>query len=125
MDRIWTLDEARAELPSVLAHVDRLTAIRAELADARLSLGRGEPPRAGGLPEMKALEAQLQEAIDWFAPRGIDLKGFAPVIIDFPMQTESGVLLLCWLEGETALEWCHAPEVGFMGRRRIVESGVA
>ena len=121
MDRVWTLAEARAELPAVIAHVDRLIAVRAELAEAQLALGRGDPPRAGGLPEVKALEAQLQEAIDWFAPRGIQLKGFAPVIIDFPSKTDAGVLLLCWLEAETALEWCHAPEVGFMGRRRIVE----
>ena len=121
MDRMWTVDEARAELPAVIANVDRIVAIRAELAEARLALGRRDPPRVGGLPEMKALEARLQEAIDWFAPRGIEMKGFAPVIIDFPSQTGAGITLLCWLEGETALEWQHAPEVGFMGRRRISE----
>jgi hypothetical protein len=117
----FTLAEARTLLPDVREHVARLITVRADLAYAQAALRRGEEPRIGGLPEVKALEARLQEAVDWFGQRGIQLKGIAPVIIDFVSALDGEPVLLCWIEGETELEWCHGLEVGFMGRRRIPE----
>lgn len=119
MEGTFTLDEARALVPALHAHVDGLVGVRADLAAAQTALRRGERPAVGGLPEVKALEARLQEAVDWFGERGIQLKGIAPVIVDFPSELDGQDVLLCWLEGETALEWYHEPELGFMGRRRL------
>lgn len=118
MERMFTLAEARGALPALTAHVERLVVLRADLADAHAALGGGGEP-AGGLPEVKALEARLQEAVDWFGMMGIQLKGIAPVIVDFPAELDGRRVLLCWLEGESALEWFHSEEVGFMGRRRL------
>jgi hypothetical protein len=115
----FTLAEARALLPEVREHVAGLITVRADLADAQAALRRGEEPRVGGLPEVKALEARLQEAVDWFGARGIQLKGIAPVIIDFVSDLDGEPVLLCWIEGETELGWCHGLDVGFMGRRPI------
>jgi hypothetical protein len=119
MERSFTPGEAQALVPSVRRQVDAIVALRADLADAQLALQRGEQPEVGGLPEVKALEARLQEAVDWFGEQGIQLKGIAPVIIDFPSELGGEPVLLCWLEGEPALDWYHRPEVGFLGRRPL------
>jgi hypothetical protein len=119
MEETFSLDEARALIPALYEHVRGLVSLRADLAEAQAALQRGEQPSVGGLPEVKALEARLQEAVDWFETRGIQLKGLAPVIVDFPSELHGKPVLLCWLEGETALDWYHEPELGFMGRRRL------
>lgn len=121
MERSFTLDEARGMLSELREHTDYIVGLRADLAEARTALDRGEEP-PGGLPEVKALEAHLQEAVDWFRERGIQLKGIAPVIVDFPSELDGKPVLLCWLEGETTLDWYHPPELGFMGRRRLPDS---
>lgn len=115
----FTLAEARALLPELQQHVARLVDLRADLADAHAALRGGQQPDVGGLPEVKALEARLQEAADWFVERDLQLKGIAPVLVDFVSELDGETVLLCWLEGEPALAWYHRPEVGFMGRRRL------
>lgn len=118
-EKAFSLERARAMLPALRAHVASLIALRADLADAQVALRRGEPPAVGGLAEVKALEARLQEALDWFPERGIELKGIAPVIVDFPASIDGEPALLCWLEGEERLDWYHPPATGFLGRRRL------
>jgi hypothetical protein len=115
----FTLAEAQAMVPAVRRRVEELVVLRADLVDAQGALQRGEQPAVGGLPEVKAIEARLQEAVDWFGQQGIQLKGIAPVIIDFPSTLKGEPVLLCWLEGEADLAWYHSPDVGFLGRRRL------
>ena len=116
--QLFTLAEAQSLLPALRAQAEKVIGLRADLADSQAAIQRGETP-PGGLAEVKALEARLQEAIDWFADNGIQLKGFAPIIVDFPSELDGRPVLLCWLEGETELGWYHPAEVGFMGRRRL------
>ncbi|MDP8977044.1 MAG: DUF2203 domain-containing protein [Actinomycetota bacterium] len=123
MQHSFTLAEARALVPALARHVAGLSTVRADLAAAQAALRRGERPQVGGLAEVKALEARLQEAVDWFPAHGIQLKGLAPVIADFPGQLSGEPVLWCWLEGERSLEWYHDPELGFMGRRRLPDAG--
>jgi len=118
MERRFTIDQARELLPELIEHAAGVVLMRAQLADAQVALSRGSQP-VGGLAEVKALEAHLQEAIDWFASRGLQLKGIAPLTVDFPSELDDEEVLLCWLEGETALVWYHPLETGFMGRRRL------
>ncbi|CAN5220919.1 DUF2203 domain-containing protein [soil metagenome] len=122
MQPSFTLTEARALVPALVRHVAQLATVRADLAAAQAALQRGEQPEVGGLAEVKALEARLQEAVDWFGARGIQLKGLAPVIADFPAELSGEPVLLCWLEGELSLEWYHRAELGFMGRRRLPDA---
>lgn len=122
MEATFTVGEARALLPLLQRHVRHLAVLRADLAEAQAALRRGDQPAVGGLPELKALEAHLQEAVDWFGQRGIQLKGIAPVIVDFPSELGGETVLLCWLEGEESLDWYHRPELGFMGRRRLPDA---
>lgn len=114
----FTVAQARALIPDVQRRADAIMRMRADLADARSAIAGGDRP-TGGVAQMKALEAHLQEAMDWFTARGIQLKGIAPLIVDFPSELEGEEVQLCWLEGEADLAWFHRPQTGFMGRRRL------
>ena len=119
MERFFTLDEARALMPEVLARAGQLIPIRAELTERAHAITTGTA--ASGIPEVKALEARMSELLDWFTSQGIQVKGYAPLLLDFPMRRDGRTLLLCWLEGEPSLDWYHDADHGFMGRRPIRE----
>lgn len=119
MDRIFTISEARDLLPEVLARAGELVAVRADLIELHTALQQGEPSPLGGLPEAKALEARFDDLIDWFPAQALELKGAAPLLLDFPSRIGGEPVLLCWLEGDQELAWYHKPEHGFAGRRRI------
>ena len=119
MDRIFTLEEARLLMPDLLARADDVVHARADLVEVQSALNQGTVSPLGGLPEAKALEARLSEALGWFTAEGLDVKGIAPLLLDFPAQLDGDAVLLCWLEGERELRWYHRPEHGFAGRRPI------
>lgn len=119
MDRTFTLEQARLLMPDLLARADDAVKVRADLVELQLALNRGTTSLLGGLPEAKALEAQLSDILGWFSAEGLDLKGIAPLLLDFPAQLDGDTVLLCWLEGERELRWYHKPEHGFAGRRPI------
>jgi hypothetical protein len=108
MDRLWTLEEARAELPRLLAVAEEVIAVRVALVDP-----------VAALADRKAAEARLSELLDSLTSAGIQVKGWAPLLVDFPAELNGGEVLLCWLEGETALGWFHDRAQGFAGRRRL------
>ena len=70
---------------------------------------------------MKGLEARLGDQLDWFTSRGVQVKGYAPLLLDWPMPWGDRVLLLCWLENEPELAWYHDAELGFLGRRPLTD----
>lgn len=118
MARTFDIEEARLLIPHVRAVADELIPVRAELAERAGRLrGGGE----GELPEVKALEARLSELLDDLTSRGIQVKGYAPLLVDFPHHRGDRQLLLCWLEGETELAWYHDAAHGFLGRRPLAE----
>lgn len=121
VDHIFTVREARELLPAVKARAEQVIAARADLAELQADMRRGIRSPHGGLPEAKGLEARLSELLTWFPEQGIDVKGFAPLLLDFPAMLGGVPVLLCWLEGEPQLAWYHRLECGFAGRRIIPE----
>jgi hypothetical protein len=119
MERTFTVAEARELMPAVLAHGSELVEVRANLVELQAALTAGLRSPLGGLPEAKALQAQLSELLGWFPAQGLDVKGFAPLLLDFPAEIDDVPVLLCWLEGEPELGWYHKLPHGFAGRRRI------
>ncbi|GIG66898.1 DUF2203 domain-containing protein [Phytomonospora endophytica] len=118
--RVFTVAEAKAMIPEVRERADVIIRLRANLAELSLTLNTtGESPAGGGVAEMKALEAHLGEAIGWFNGHGIEVKGIAPLLIDFPAVLDGEDVRLCWLEGDERLAWYHRTELGFAGRRRL------
>src|SRR4030088_1345712 len=117
---LFTVAEARAELARLRPVLDKIVVVRADAAELAVSLNPGEkPPRLGGLPELKAAQAALDELMTEVQQTGAELKGFAPLLIDFPAELDGVPVLLCWLEGDAELTWYHRTDLGFAGRRRL------
>jgi len=119
----FTLAEARELMPALLARADELIEARASLVELQEALAVGQDSPLGGLPEAKAYQARLSELVGWFGAQGLELKGIAPLLLDFPSELAGEPVLLCWLEGERELGWYHPVAYGFAGRRRIPRGG--
>jgi hypothetical protein len=115
----FSLAEARGLMPDVHSHAAEVVRLRADLAELALDLRhRGSSP-LGGKADAKAFEARISESVSWFTDQGIEIKGIAPLLIDFPAELDGQSVRLCWLEGEPELAWYHLTELGFLGRRRL------
>jgi len=117
VDRLFTLDEARGELPRVLTDAAEVIALRADLVVRTQRHRDGDT--SVSIADLKAGEARLSEILDGFSASGIQVKGFAPLLLDFPSLLDGREVLLCWLEGETDITWYHEPEHGFAGRQKL------
>src|SRR5690348_5104932 len=114
--------EARAELARLRPVLDELAVVRVDAAELAAALAEGgRPTTLGGLPEWKAATARLDELLSTVQDTGAELKGIAPLLVDFPAELDGVPVLLCWLEGEPALEWYHRSDLGFAGRRRLTD----
>jgi hypothetical protein len=117
---LFTLAQARSELTRLRPLLDEIVVVRADLVELAAALATGGAPTAlGGLPESKAAEARLDELMTAVQQTGAELKGMAPLLVDFPADLDGVPVLLCWLEGETELAWYHRLNLGFAGRRRL------
>lgn len=118
MARTFTLDEARAALPELLDLADELVEVRAEVTEQQAASG------PGSLADVKAAEARLADLLDRIVGLGVEVKGWAPLLVDFPVTHEERVVLVCWLEGDRELVWYHELAHGFPGRRRLTHLGL-
>lgn len=117
---LFTPAEARAELARLRPALDELIVVRADTVELAAALvPGGEPTDLGGLPEWKAAEARLNELMTDLQQTGVELKGIAPLLIDFPADLDGVPVLLCWLEGDADLAWYHRLDLGFAGRRPL------
>ncbi|MFC5750017.1 DUF2203 domain-containing protein [Actinomadura rugatobispora] len=118
-EREFTVTEARALIPEVKEHAAEIVRLRADLAELTLDLRTRGASERGGIPEVKAAEARLDEEIAWFTDQGIEVKGLAPFLIDFPAVLDGRSVRLCWLEGDPELAWYHRTDLGLAGRRPL------
>jgi hypothetical protein len=121
--RIWTLDEATAALPEVQGLVRRLREV-AGAARRRQERTRGNGAASGNghAPKAGDAAAELRSVLDELTERGIVVRDPERGLIDFPARSPSGRdYLLCFLDGETAIEWWHWPDAGFAGRTPLSE----
>lgn len=116
---LFTLDQARIELARLRPVLDELVTVRADVVELAAALNHGEPTTLGGLPEWKAAEARLNELMTDVQQVGVELKGIAPLLVDFPAEIDGREVLLCWLEAEPELAWYHRADLGFAGRRPL------
>lgn len=117
---LFTVAEARAELTRLRPALDELVVIRADAAELAAAIAPGGPPTdLGGLADWKAASARFDELLTDVQQSGVDLKGLAPLLLDFPAELDGVPVLLCWLEGDAALDWYHRRDLGFAGRRRL------
>jgi hypothetical protein len=117
---LFTPDDARDQLARLRPVLDEIVVLRADMVELTAALAvPGEPSPLGGLPERKAVEARLNELMTEVQETGAELKGVAPLLVDFPADLDGVPIHLCWLEGETDIGWYHRQDLGFAARRRL------
>jgi hypothetical protein len=114
---VFTLAQARHLIVTLRPRIDELVTLRADLAELRADLADGGASRLGGLPEVKGLEARIHGILGEINEHDIQIKGLAPLLLDFPGERDGRPVLWCWLEGDAELRWYHRLECGFQGRR--------
>lgn len=116
---MFTLAQARHLIATLRPRIDELIEFRADLAELRADLAADGASPLGGRAEVKALEARIHSILDEFGAQDIQVKGLAPVLLDFPGERVGRPVLWCWLEGDDEIRWYHRLECGFAGRRRV------
>ena len=124
MEPIFTFETAAQLLPEARRRIADVAERSARLQQLALAI-RADEAGQGDVPRAKALEAQLDEDLGWFRDQGIEVKGVAPALLDFPARAvidgQQRLVLLCWREGEDTLAWYHPVETGYLGRAPIAE----
>ena len=115
---LWTVERANAALPRVGAALvrirDLVAAARREREEtAGLREGNGHPAAPRGTEELRA-------AVEALTAEGIILRDLDAGLVDFPAELADGRrYLLCWVLGESEVQWWHWPDTGFAGRRPL------
>jgi len=117
--QVYTVEQARAALASLQPIIADLIATRADTAELAAAVQHGAETSLGGLPELKAAQARFDELLSKLAAADLQIKGLAPLLLDFPADLDGVPVLLCWLEGDPDLAWYHRVDLGFPGRRRL------
>jgi len=113
------LAEAQVVLAGLRSRIEEFVVTRADLAELRADLAEGGESPHGALADAKALEARLYGELEHFSAIGAQVKGFAPLLLDFPGERDGIPVLWCWLEGEEDISWYHRLDTGFAGRRPL------
>jgi hypothetical protein len=119
MAELFSVPEARAALVELRPLLDEFVRVRADTAELAGAVRASEPTSLGGLPELKAAEARLNELLSQLGTHDVEVKGVAPLLLDWPSVLDGVPVLLCWLEGEPDVAWFHRLELGFLGRRPL------
>ncbi|HEY2207724.1 MAG TPA: DUF2203 domain-containing protein [Gaiellaceae bacterium] len=129
--RHFTPQEANAELEHVRPLVEQLVAERKEHSlalERQEELERKIRGNGGGIPpaelasataEVDGLARRLAHLVDEIATHGAEVKDLDTGLIDFPALRRGETVLLCWQLGEDEIEWWHAVDDGFAGRRPL------
>ena len=116
---LFTEAEAQRVLAELRPVLDELVRVRADAVELSAALAGGPATPLGGLPEAKAAQARLDELMTTVQQTGAELKGIAPLLLDFAAEHDGVPVMLCWLEGDEEVGWWHRADLGFAGRRPL------
>lgn len=114
--RVFSPSEANQTLPLVKRIVRDILALGSDL---RALASR--PLTEDELDHAREIRDRLHDLLAELSAIGCDYKdwGFELGLVDFPGFVEGRPACLCWRSDEPAVEWYHAPDAGYAGRRRI------
>ncbi|HTG46510.1 MAG TPA: DUF2203 domain-containing protein [Actinomycetota bacterium] len=120
-DRLFTLQEANAELPELRERLPRLREARQGLIAATERIEEAVSRDGGGVAEPGWFDHQrtLREEVEHLAERGILLRDADDGLVDFPAEREGRRVFLCWRLGEDDVAWFHEEHSGFGGRKPL------
>jgi hypothetical protein len=119
----YTRDEARALLPEIRTWLGDLARLREQVnaVEKQMSSSLGKGADLGGPTVNRWLEmvAQVQELIDEFQSREIEIKDLDRGLVDFPAFIGGKEVFLCWEKDEEDIEFWHDLSSGYAGRERL------
>ena len=120
-ERVFTLEEANAELPALREHLPRLRDARQELIAATERIETAVARDGGGVaePGWFAQQQTLKTEVEYLVERGILLRDPDTGLIDFPAERDGRRVFLCWRLGEDDVAWFHEEQSGFGGRKPL------
>lgn len=130
MARLFTLSQARRQLPMIAAVVtvmrkralrlDELTALSSSMR--RTSSADGEPVVSDDsdlTAEIDKLQGQIAMLIEHIQQQGVEVKDIRRGLVDWRAERDGREVYLCWQYGERTVSWWHELADGFAGRQPI------
>ena len=130
-EREFTLEEARELVPWLVAtfRTLELPRSRAKQLDAAIKeLSSSINGNGGGSSQaqlgrlqraLREVSSEIDAAVSEILDHGILVKGVEPGLVDFPHNQDGRQVYLCWLEGESEIEFWHDIAAGYAGRRPL------
>jgi len=120
-DRLYTLEEANAELPDLRERLPRLRIARDGLIAASERIKEAVASDGGGVAEAGWFTHQqtLKTELEHLAERGILLRDPEVGLVDFPAERDGRRVYLCWRLGEDEVAWYHEENAGFGSRKPL------
>jgi hypothetical protein len=119
----YTREEARALLPQIRQWLKRMGDLRADLEkfEARVSAMMSPGCDVGGESVNRWVRAlaDLEEVLQEFNRRDIQLKDMGRGLLDFPAIIGGKEVFLCWEQDEEDVEFWHDLDAGYAGRERL------
>jgi hypothetical protein len=120
-ERLFSVEEANAELPELRRRLPVLRTARQGLIDATERIDEAVARDGGGVAGSDWFRHQqmLREEVTYLADRGILLKDPETGLVDFPSERDGERVLLCWRLGEDEVGYFHTEHAGFSGRKPL------
>jgi hypothetical protein len=120
-ERLFTPEEADAELEELRARLPRLREARQRMIDTSERITSAVDIDGGGVEGSDWFRANesLKEELVWLADRGILIRDPDTGLIDFPAERDGKRVFLCWRLGEDRVGWYHDEQTGFAGRQPL------
>ena len=120
----FTVAEANALLPQVIAAVSEMLDARQRIIDAQPDLwpvlekavGNGGSKKAG---ELLSEFRRVENGARTLSEMGCILKDINAGLVDFPTIRDGREALLCWRYGESEIGYWHDVESGCAGRQPV------
>jgi hypothetical protein len=120
-ERLFTIEDADAELPELRIRLPRLREARQRLIDTSERITSAVEIDGGGVEGSDWFRAQetLKQELLWLADRGILLRDPETGLVDFPAEREGARVFLCWRLDEDRVGWYHDERSGFSSRKPL------
>jgi hypothetical protein len=120
-ERLFTVDDAEAELGELRERLPRLRTARDGLIASSRRITDAVASDGGGVAgsDWFAHQEALKTEVLFLADRGILLRDPDTGLVDFPAERDGRRVFLCWKLGEEHVGWYHESTGGFGGRRPL------
>jgi hypothetical protein len=120
-ERLFTVEEAEAQLEDLRERLPRLKQARAILIRESRRIERVVAADGGGAEGRAAFEAgrSLERDVKHLAELGVLLRDPERGLVDFPAERDGRRVFLCWRLGEEHVDFWHEENSGFIGRKPL------